>query len=94
MKKTNRHVVGFQHTMANFKIVLDVSKIRNSCKFVCGYKIADLDRENVLTLVLSPQFLPGNYIYIYTLFHTKYASLYMILQFCSNGIFQIINLSQ
>ena len=51
--------------MANFKIVLDVSKIRNSCKFVHGYKIADLDRENVLTLVLSSQVLPGNYIYIY-----------------------------
>ena len=46
---------------ANFKIILDVSKNRGSCKFVHGYKIADVDQENTLSLVLSPQILPGNW---------------------------------
>ena len=47
-------------TPANFNIIMDCSKINNSCKFVHGYKIADVDQENILTLVLSPQLLPGN----------------------------------
>ena len=44
---------------ANFKIILDVLRNRNLCKFVHGYKIADVDQENILSLVLSPQVLPG-----------------------------------
>ena len=46
---------------ANFKIILDVSKNRGLCKFAHGYKIADVDQENILSLVLSPQVLPGNW---------------------------------
>ena len=48
-------------TPANFKIILDVSKIRSSCKFVHGYKISDVDQENILSLVLSPQVQSGKY---------------------------------
>ena len=50
-------------TPAIFKIILDASKNRNLCKFVHGYKIADVVQENILSLVLSPQVLPGNYLY-------------------------------
>ena len=44
---------------ANFKITMDSSKIRNNIKFLHGYKIADVTQENILSLSLSPQALPG-----------------------------------
>ena len=46
-------------TPANFKIIADCLKVRDSNNFVHGYKLADIDQENILSLVLSPQELPG-----------------------------------
>jgi len=46
---------------ANFKIILDVSKINNPCKLFHSYRIADVEQENILSLSLSPQVLPGKY---------------------------------
>ena len=47
-------------TLANFKIILDNSKISNSSRLVHSYKIADVDQENTLSLIITPQIL-GNY---------------------------------
>ena len=77
---------------ANFKIIMDSSKIRNSYTFVHSYKIADVDQENILSLVLSPQVLPGKlqiillqlYMYIISLTYSH------LLQLLSNSFLWII----
>ena len=50
---------------ANFKIIMDGSKNKNSFKFNHGYIIADVVQENTLSLILSPQVLPGKLQNIY-----------------------------
>ena len=50
---------------ANFKIIMDGSKNKNSFKFNHGYIIADVVQENILSLILSPQVLPGKLQNIY-----------------------------
>ena len=47
----------------SFKIILDVLKERNWSRFVHSYEIADVDQENMLSLTLTPQQLPGNYLF-------------------------------
>ena len=47
-------------TPASFKILLDVSESRNLCKFVHQYIIADVEQENILSLVLCPPIIHGN----------------------------------
>ena len=46
-------------TPATFKIFLDVSKTRNLSRFVHSYKIADVDQQNILSLILTPHGLHG-----------------------------------
>ena len=47
-------------TPANFKIILDESKISSSSRFVHSYRIAEVNQENSLTLTVPAQ-IPGNY---------------------------------
>ena len=40
-------------TPANFKILLDISKITQLCKFVHSYKIADVEEQSTMTVTLT-----------------------------------------
>ena len=50
-------------TPANFKVILDDSKISSSSRFVHSYKIADVDQENILSLIITPQ-IPGKLLFL------------------------------